>query len=612
MEKKQHRDKNTPSPEEKAYEAPKDLVKNIFERPKAAAKRVSAIFTNYKASRKVAPSTEAIYDIPANIKPLPVAIDIGTTSIKIVRLGEADKNSLQVVCLDKDTYKEEDSDKSHSIKEGLKKLAAQNRVGTQCALTLPSKDTQVYNMLFPPMSDEELEAAVRYKVSQLKPFGLKREEVVFKFRKWQAEKGMPKTPQQRVIVACIPRDTISKQLGMVKELGFHPVSIEIPQFGLLNIRKFYNEPTHKDETIIWIHIGAQESFLSIEKDYNLCFSKRIALTSAQMNKAIVKRMSVDEEKAESLKKEVGFNLSSNKDSNSEKVYYSLVSLLENLVVDIEHSFKYFSNQISQSQITSFSKILITGGGANLKGLDKFLNMRLGVNVERVNPFTLFALPEVLKNQKPEVVNEPATFALCCSIAAGGKIDDSFKVNFLPPEEKTPFMIAQDMLRRKPVRIAAAVIAAGILILGLQAARLGFYKSKMHFVTKSLESARSNVSDMETSGIDFAKEEVRLLQKKEILSAQLDLLKGSFRGRTELSQVFTSITSLLPEEIWVNELMYKDEELLITGSTIDVSLITTLIDKIRESEAFTDVDFNYTQREDNNNVYSFEVLAKVKP
>ena len=163
---------------------PKGIVKDIFDR-KTGRGKVSTIFTHSKPSPKIMPPGPK-REVPSYpLRPLPAAIDIGTSSIKLLQLAEGEKKRLEIVCVDEEGLSAgADSGSAASIRPALEKIISRNRTGPLCLTTLSTRDVQFYNMLFPPMSEDELITAIRYKVTQLKPFDSDIERLIIRFSKW--------------------------------------------------------------------------------------------------------------------------------------------------------------------------------------------------------------------------------------------------------------------------------------------------------------------------------------------------------------------------------------------------------------------------------------------
>ncbi len=603
----------------------KNIVKDIFTRPKAEKEKISAIFTHYRHSPKIIPPSPQ-KEAPS-LRPLPAAIDIGASGIKLFQLGEGEKGELEIICIDEEGLPAAaDNDPTVSIKSALKKITSRNETGPLCTTTLSTKDVQFYNMLFPQMQEDELIAAIRYKVTQLRPFDLDIEELIIKFSKWEGMGAVSATSSQRVIVACTHRDTVKKTVSLLQGAGLKPVKIGILPFDLINLSRFYKAREVKNEVTLWIDMGETGTLLAIEKGGSLCFSRNLSLSSKNMTKALAGHRGVTEEEAEKAKRNYGLVFwaadkkispfyesgeSPDKADKSEAVYYGLVAHLENLVVDIMHSFKYFSYQVTQSEIAKFDRVVLCGGGANLTNLDRFLSARLGVPVECANPFALFGLSDAMKSRQKRLIPASSNFAVCAGMAAGQKIEIPRQINLLAEEEKRRIQVLSTALKQKPVLATAVVVMLGISLLGIQAVRSGHYKGKMNSLTRQVKTTKAQLGNMQARQLSLGKEAADLLNKKALLEARLGLVRGGLRRPEDFSGFLTSISELLPEDIWITSLSYKEDRLTITGSTADMGLIAALIGYIKSSDEFMDADFNYTEKDPVQGVYNFEIVADVR-
>jgi len=450
------------------------------------------------------------------------------------------------------------------------------------------------------MSDTELNDAIRWKVTQLRPFALNIEEVVYNHIRWQNPKG-PTSTQQRILLVCVSRQVVQETVSLLQEVGLRAVAIEVAPISLVNLDKFRKSPPAGDEIVMRLDIGAKESAMVITRGDTLYFCRSLALTSEHMTKQIARHCQVNEVVAEELKRQHGLSVWSPDKKGFQKpedkpsmVYHSLISSLENLVVDIEHSFKYFSYQVTQSQITKFDRLILSGGGSGLKNLERFLNARLGVPVERTSPFSL-----------------SADFAVCAGLVAGQKIEEEKRINLVPREAKKGLGFLAEHLKEKPVRATVLVVGLALLLIVVQLTRSGFYGWRMNSYTKEVRKAQVQLGRLQSSQLKLAEEEGRLLERKAKLTGRLNLLDEAVRRPEEFSKVLAEVASLLPDEIWATKLLYSEKKLNITGATSNMNLIMELVETLKSSDNFTEAAFSYSQKDPKANVYNFEVLAEVK-
>ena len=603
---------------------PKDFVKEIFERPKSPADKVSTLFTHLKPPPKV--STSKKVKRPSSLKGLPAAIDIGTSSVKILQLGEAAKGDFEVICIDKEPYSFDKTLPSNVLqKEALKRIIARNKIGPDVVTSISLKYAQIYNLTFPKMSEEEISDAIRWKIAQLRPFGLDAESVVHDFIVWDGLDGA--AAQQQVILVCAPKNIVQDIVSLLGEAGLEPVFIEVAPISLAGLDTFRKQASMKDEIVMWLDIGAEESALVIARGDTLYFCRNLAFTSRYMTNQIAQHCRISAQEAETAKQEHGLSFWSpdkkvsvflepgqspqKSTDKSSMVYYSLISSLENLVVDIQHSFKYFSYQVTKSQITRFDRVIISGGGANLKNLERFLSVRLGIPAEKADLFSFFRPSEQIEKQRANLIASPAEFTVCAGLSAGQRIDRTKRIDLAAKEKKKAAKSFIVQLREKPAKVAVLVSTLAVLLICLQIGRAIFYGWTAGNISGNVKGTQAQLSKLQSQRLKLAEEEAELLGKKAILEGKINVLNRSTRRPKDFSRVLAQVASLLPKDVWITNLSYLERKINITGSTSEINLIMQLIETIKSSDKFSDATFNYTQKDPASEVYNFEIIAEVK-
>ena len=604
----------------------KDIVKEIFGKSKSQPKKISTIFTHFRRPPKVSPKAKS----SIFLKKFPAAIDIGTSSIKIIQLAQRQpKGELEVVCIDKEEYSI--PGKAPEIidqRETLGKLIERNDVGHEVVAGISASDAQIYNLIFPQMSDGELGDAIRLKVTQLRPFGFGIDAIVYGFIKGENLVKANST-QIKILLVCASRELIRSRILLLQDLGLKPIAIEVAPMALANLDKFRKQPSGKEEIVLWLNIGAAESVLTITQGGSLSFCRVLAINSNHMTKQIAQHGRISEEEAEKAKKEHGLifwapdktvsvfvepeKSPQGPDDKSAEVYRSLISSLENFVVDISHSFKYFSYQVTQSQITKFDLLMLSGGGTKLKKLDSFLSARLGAPVEKVDPFSFFKLSDSVREQKTNLLIQACEFTTAAALAIGSRIDPSKRIDLIPREKKKGLEFIKDHLRDRSVKVAISVLAVAFVLIIFQVGRAASYKWKMGSVNKEVKIVQTQMSSLQSQQLKLAQEEALFLERKIKLKERLIFLRGATRRPESFADIFAEVANLLPEEIWITKLVYLEDKINIEGSTSDIQVVMELIETLKKSDNFIDVTFTYTQRDvkKNSDVYSFEIVAQMR-
>ena len=602
--------------EEKKQE---NIVKKVFERSGSLQERVSPLFTYYKNPKKdkAAAKPAKVVDKEPRSRRLPAAIDFGSTRVKLLQLAQDDKGSLEVVLMDEEEGQN---------KQALEKVLGRNPVGPDVIVGLPAKETLTYNFTFPQMSEEDLREAVRWKIRQLRPFDLDEEKIKYALLRWEGPLAeAPLGGQQRVTVVCVSMDNLAQKNATLASVGLKAVSVHVSPLGLVNVRRFGTTQRSSDEVVLWLDLGAEESVFIIEKAGVVYFMRNLSVTAKLLTKQIAQACHVPENEAEEMKKKHGLEfwtpeLQANILSEEERsknpsaaVCYALISMLENLVIDIEHSFKYFSYQVTQSQIPKFDRIVLSGGSASLKRLENFLGDRLTVPVERVEPFAALRVQDMLKNQRRDFTQDSMVFASAAGLALTPLIDKERVVNFLAADKKksSPSVWAGKEFKLSP---RAAGIAAGVAALALVLPQIGsvfYYKKQTDSYTRQVKDARAELARRQSNQLELAEKEKTLLDKKNSLEERLLLFRQSGRNGKDFSKTLSKLAAAMPQEIWVTKLSYADRKLTVVGATSKNELIVNFLENLKKPDDFSDVVFNYTQRDVSSAVYSFEIMMNVK-
>ena len=147
--------------------------------------------------------------------------------------------------------------------------------------------------------------------------------------------------------------------------------------------------------------------------------------------------------------------------------------------------------------------------------------------------------------------------------------------------------------------------------GREIEKVKFYEQQAASAAKKVKDVNAQSGRLQSQQLGLAQREGELSTQKNLLETKLDFLHKSIRKSKEFSVVLARTASLVPEEIWVNKLSYKDKRLIIAGSSSNTQMILDFIENLKASDDFSDVTFGYSQKEPNAEIYNFEVSAGVK-
>ena len=292
-------------------------------------------------------------------------LDIGTKSVKVIQLKGRSLLSFGL----EELPSPEPAEKATIIK-AIRKIIDENRIKTNKVVACVSGPSiNVRYLRMPKMPEEELSEAIKWEAKKYITMDPKEAIMDHLVLGEVTEEGVKKA---EIVMAAAPRGLVQDRISLIQGAGLVPLAVDVVPFALWRSIKM-----KKEETVTLIDIGAGITDINIVERGILHFSRDISLAGNDFTSAISKEMNLDFSQAERMKKEEGLNLE--KETPATK---AMRGPLERLVVEIERSFHYFTAQAPGRKI---DRIILSGGSARLKGIDKYLNSSLGTPVELCNP-----------------------------------------------------------------------------------------------------------------------------------------------------------------------------------------------------------------------------------
>ncbi len=337
------------------------------------------------------------------LKPETFGLDISDLSMKIVKLKKK-REGLALASFGEEKIKPEIIENgeirdqgalTEAIKKFLPKVKGEKLKTKYVAVSLPEEKAFLQVIQMPIMPKEDLKSAVIYEAENYVPLPI--EEVYLDSQIINHDSG--KLDHFDVLIAALPRKTIDPYLTCLKKSGLIPKILEIESSAIARAL-IKNEVS--SFPLLLIDLGATKTGFAIFSGYSLRFTFSIPVSSLKFTEAISKNLKINLEEAEKLKLKYGIQ---RKDSDKAKeIFDSLVPALTDLTEQIKKYLNYYQTHTSHEHLPSngkgVKKVIISGGGANLKGFSEFLSSELKIPVELGNPWTNI-LPKPLR-EVPEL------------------------------------------------------------------------------------------------------------------------------------------------------------------------------------------------------------------
>jgi len=331
-----------------------------------------------------------------------VGIDIGTHSIKVVRLKQKGQGyqllNFGIMPLRPEAVVDGNIAETEAIVEAIRNLVRMEKIKTkEVATAVSGQSVIVKRIRVPQMTEKELSEAIQGEAEQHIPFEISDVNIDFQVLPTAREDDGRADNQMDVLLVAAKKAKILDYTNLLTTAGLNPVVVDIDVFALENE---YEVTTGEDVGVVaLVDIGATTMNINILKAGYTLFQRDIAIGGNRYTATIQKELKVSYDQAEALKMGVGMT----DKRQQEEILSIMASVSEEIGEEIQRSFEFFRTTAADEII---DKMVISGGCAKIKGLDRFLSNRLGLPVSVADPFQglyysdKFFDPEYLHDMAP--------------------------------------------------------------------------------------------------------------------------------------------------------------------------------------------------------------------
>lgn len=246
-------------------------------------------------------------------------------------------------------------------------------------IALPEEKSFVRLLQMPPMTKGEIKSAVRFEAENYIPFSP--EKVYLDSQIIQPFDSQSKHTE--VLLAALPRKTVDPYVTVLEQAGLVPMAMETESQA--TARALIKGQKTKRPVFI-ADIGATCTNFSLYFGNSLRFTSFIPFSSNKLTTAIANALKVEPAEAKKIKALYGFQQTGKR---AKKVFEALLPVLTEFAWEIKKHIDYYQTHAKHEEILSngkeVRKLLLCGGGANLRGLIKFLSQETGLIVQKGNP-----------------------------------------------------------------------------------------------------------------------------------------------------------------------------------------------------------------------------------
>ncbi len=375
------------------------------------------------------------------LKPTAFGLDISDSSIKIAKLKRRGKD-FDLACFGEELIPEgiiengEIKDEQALvtlIKKTLAKVKGEKLKTKEVIASLPDEKTFLRVIQLPKMAPEELAKAVLFEAENHIPIPLK--ESYFDFE--AIDPMVDHLDHCDVLIVAAPKNIVDSYTRVIRLAGLNPYAFEVES---LSISRALIKNLITVNPVLLIDFGATRTALIIFSGRSIRFTSLLSFASEKLTQDLASGLKISAEEAEKIKIDYGleskikvqlqektgdFKLEK-EITEDEKILNVLDSSLSQLVLEIKDFLDFYYSHQSHEHLpparNEIKRILISGGGANLKGFDRYLAKKLGISTMIGNPWTnILAEPQ---NRIPEeYLRRSLAYAKTLGVALRGALPE---------------------------------------------------------------------------------------------------------------------------------------------------------------------------------------------
>lgn len=476
-----------------------------------------------------------------------IGVDIGSSAIHIV-VGADRKGVFQVQRILVLAIPAGAATDAAGKGEVLAKGLAGSGIKGEVLAGLTGRDLMIRYNQVPPVPEWQLRQLMDFEIQEL--IGQSGEPLAADYNLVPVSSDL--SSDDTVLLALAKEGVLNDHLETLGHAGLGVRSFTPNPIALFNA---WRKTSDDSGTLLLINVGARNSDLALVVDGELLFARNLSGGGELFDEALKASFNVGADKARKLKEQMAnvapFDRAANLNPQEEKVSRSLAGATGQILSMIQSSVTFARTQTGRSEI-KLDRVLLSGGSSLLKGLDKYLEANLGVEVRPFDPFA--GLDTTAADEEADDAAR-ASSCIALGLALQAAYSDCYSIEVLP----APLKKARQFKERTVFAVLAAVLA--VAYLGFDA-----WKTRADYAAARQDSRT------------FGNQLNQLKRRREAYDAtvvnhaegarKLDLLEERVVPGLGLSRTLALVQKYLPQDLYVRSIKHgrsADQELGIIGA-----------------------------------------------
>ncbi|MGE3171076.1 MAG: pilus assembly protein PilM [Planctomycetota bacterium] len=351
----------------------------------------------------------------------------------------------------------------------------------------------------------------------------------------------PESGVDTVLLALARDEALSRMTGDVQGAG-GSIEAFTPNCVALYNAFLKCGPVEEDVVVCLCNIGHETIDLALVKGTDLLFARNLSGGGKVLDDAIAAAFNVSPRKAETLKRDL-LDLDPQSrgrfaSGQAEKVTMAAGGAANAIVAAIQSSVAFCKAQTKIADL-QLDKVLLSGGGARLRGLRGLLREALRCPVDQFDPFANLDLDELGEEEKSDLQQMRYEAVIALGLAVGRADESLYQLEILPAAVKKRRRFAQ----RTVFNLLAGAVAVLLLVVyakDRQAETAAAATAKTAAVRQS-----NQVRSVHDDAQKVIEENVADRTVVQHLAAQAMPLHATLRA-------MRAVTRNLPPQLWVTQ------------------------------------------------------------
>lgn len=321
-----------------------------------------------------------LFPTPTYLAQPVLGLDISDNSIKFVEFlrkkGGFELGRFGERVLPEGTLENGKIQKPEEVKQVLFKLHEELRLRT-AFVSVMEEQGYLLRLRVPVKTESEIHEAIELQLEEHIP--LPPTEIIFDYDIFS--RPHDGAEYYDVSVSAFPREVAESYYDVIAGGGFEPLALEIESHALGRALM----PQGDLGTAMLVDLGAHRTGVAIVSDGVVAFSSTVPVGGENFTHVLEKELNLSHEKAEELKREKGIS----RGSDSKNLFSFFVPLLSVFRDEISKQYAYWHSHAYESGVErkKIERIILSGRGANMRGIADYLSSSLGVPVAIGNPWS---------------------------------------------------------------------------------------------------------------------------------------------------------------------------------------------------------------------------------